>query len=127
MDQAIRSAGVTVVMNLSDTAGQVEGFEGFKDSYYATTEYIPLSCAMDFTTESFREKLREGLLFFAGHPGVYAVHCLEGKDRTGIVIALLECLMGADLEEVVDDYCGAYETKGLTFWNTLLINKDYGR
>ena len=24
------------------------------------------------------------------------IHCLEGKDRTGIVTALLECLMGAD-------------------------------
>lgn len=59
---------------------------------------------MDFTTDSFRSKLREGLVFFAGHPGVSTVHCLEGKDRTGIVMALLECLMGADLQEVVDDY-----------------------
>ena len=117
VDQALQNAGVTVVMNLTDNAQKAESYEGFKDSYYATTDYIPLSCGMDFTTDSFRSKLKEGLEFFAGHPGVYAVHCLEGKDRTGVVSALLECLMGADLQEVVDDYM-------ITFYNYYGVTRD---
>ena len=117
VDQALRDAGVTVVMNLTDDAQKAESYEGFKDSYYAATDYISLNCGMDFTTDSFCSKLKEGLEFFAGHPGVYAVHCLEGKDRTGIVIALLECLMGADLQEVVDDYM-------ITFYNYYGVTRD---
>ena len=115
VDRALKDAGVTVVMNLADTAEAAENYEGFKDSYYAATDYICLNCSMNFTDESFADKLTEGLEFFADHPGVYAVHCLEGKDRTGIVIALLECLMGADIYEVVDDYM-------TTFYNLYDVN-----
>ncbi len=32
------------------------------------------------------------------------VHCLGGKDRTGMVIALLLCALGADRGTVLDDY-----------------------
>jgi protein tyrosine/serine phosphatase len=31
----------------------------------------------------------------------YVVHCIEGKDRTGYVCALLEGLCGATYEEIV--------------------------
>ena len=47
-----------------------------------------------FDTEEFRNKLAEGLRFFAAHEGPYAVHCQEGRDRTGVVAALLECFTG---------------------------------
>jgi len=103
-DEAIRAAGVTVVMNLADDEASARSHAGFEGSYYAGTAFIALNMGVDFTAAEFREKLAEGLRFFAGHPGVYAVHCLEGKDRTGFVIALLECFMGASLEEVAEDY-----------------------
>ena len=38
----------------------------------------------------------------------YLVHCNEGKDRAGFVSALLECLMGATIDEVVEDYMETY-------------------
>ena len=34
----------------------------------------------------------------ASHEGPYLIHCTEGKDRTGFVSALLECLIGAGAE-----------------------------
>lgn len=40
----------------------------------------------------------------ADNPGVYLIHCKEGKDRAGFVCAVLECLMGASATEVVEDY-----------------------
>ena len=107
-DAAIRSAGVTVVMNLADDAQTVMGYEGYADSYYASTEYIALNMGVDFAAEDFQAKLAEGLRFFALHPGVYAVHCTEGKDRAGFVAALLECLMGADYDEILSDYMVTY-------------------
>ncbi|MCR4920515.1 MAG: tyrosine-protein phosphatase [Bacteroidaceae bacterium] len=41
-------------------------------------------------------------------PAPYLVHCLEGKDRTGYVCALLEGLCGASYEEIVADYLATY-------------------
>ncbi|MCR5754897.1 MAG: tyrosine-protein phosphatase [Acetatifactor sp.] len=38
------------------------------------------------------------------------MHCTEGKDRAGVVAALLECFMGASLDEVKRDYM-------VTFYN----------
>lgn len=40
----------------------------------------------------------------ADDPGIYLIHCKEGKDRAGFVCAVLECLMGASAAEVVEDY-----------------------
>ena len=107
-DAAIRAAGVTVVMNLADDEATVRGYEGYDASYYATTRYIALNMGVDFAAEEFQSKLAEGLRFFAQNPGVYAVHCTEGKDRAGFVVALLECLMGATYDEVVADYMATF-------------------
>jgi hypothetical protein len=46
--------------------------------------------------------------FIINNNGPYLIHCNEGKDRAGFVSALLECLMGATLDEVIDDYMVTY-------------------
>lgn len=114
-DAAIRAAGVTVVMNLADDDATARAYPGFDESYYATTSFISLNMGVDFFAQEFQEKLAEGLRFLAAHPGVYAVHCTEGKDRAGFVIALLECLMGASAQEVSEDYMR-------TFYNYYGVN-----
>ncbi len=32
------------------------------------------------------------------------VHCTAGKDRTGIVVALVQAAIGVPLESIVEDY-----------------------
>ena len=115
-DALLKEAKATVAMNLSDTQESAEAFTGFADSYYATMKHIYLNMNLDFTSDTFREQLGKGLQFFAQNPGVYEVHCLEGKDRTGFVIAILECFMGATADEVVSDYM-------TTFYNYYGISK----
>ncbi|MBE7005153.1 MAG: LysM peptidoglycan-binding domain-containing protein [Ruminococcaceae bacterium] len=119
-DAALRNAGVTVVMNLADDAASVKGYEGYAASYYATTKYIALNMGVDFAAAEFQSKLAEGLRFFAENPGVYAIHCTEGKDRAGFVTALLECMMGASYDEVVADYM-------TTFYNYYGVKADEAR
>ena len=119
-DAALKAAGVTVVMNLADDAETVKDYEGYADSYYSTINYIALNMGVDFAAEDFQTKLASGLTFFAENPGVYAVHCTEGKDRAGFVTALLECLMGAGYDEVVADYM-------VTFYNYYGVTKDEAR
>ena len=36
--------------------------------------------------------------------GPVLVHCMAGKDRTGIVIALVQAAIGVPLDSIVDDY-----------------------
>jgi len=105
---AAEAAGITVIMNLADTADEAALYEGFEGSYYADQKVIYLGLGVDFAEESFKTGLAKGLKFFAENEGTYLVHCNEGKDRAGFVNALLECLMGATAEEVVADYMVTY-------------------
>ena len=63
---------------------------------------------MDFQGDAFREGIAESCRFILSHDGPYLIHCIEGKDRTGFLCALLECLMGAGADEVVADYMLTY-------------------
>ncbi len=114
-DAAIRDAGVTVIMNLADSDKTFNSYEGLNDTYYSKQKYKLLNMSIDFTADEFRSKLAEGLRFFASNKGIYAIHCNEGKDRAGLVTAILECLMGASSDEVVNDYMTSfYNYYGIT-------------
>lgn len=116
-DAAIKEARVTVILNLADNETTAKGFEGFDESYYSTTNFKCLDLPVGFKTKEFESNLAEGLKFMAANPGVYAIHCKEGKDRAGFVAALLECFMGASYEEVTEDYM-------VTFYNYYRVTKD---
>jgi protein tyrosine/serine phosphatase len=56
----------------------------------------------------FKDKLRQGFLFMTEHNGPYLVHCNAGTDRTGFVIAIIEGLLGAGIDEILYDYLLSY-------------------
>ena len=103
-DAALKDAGVKTIMNLSDTEEEAVAFPGYNGTYYASVSHTALGMGYDFQSEDFQEKLVSGLRYLASNEGPYYIHCLEGKDRTGFVAAMLECLMGASYDEVVSDY-----------------------
>ncbi len=107
-DAAAKAAGVKTFMNLADNAESMAAYEGFASTYYSKQNVIALNLGVDFTEASFQSGLANGLRYFATHEGPYLVHCTEGKDRAGYVTALLECLMGATADEVVEDYMVTY-------------------
>lgn len=106
--EALEKAGVTVIMNLADNVEEAGSYDGFSDSYYAKQKVIYLNLGVDFNSEEFKSGLAEGLRFFANNKGVYAIHCTHGKDRAGFVSAIIECLMGASYNEIVEDYMLSY-------------------
>ena len=103
-DEALLNAGIQVVINMTDSKSDLRKYPDYGLTSYSDCEIIALNMAMDFTAEDFKSKLAEGLRFIVSHNGPYLIHCIEGKDRTGFVAAALECLMGADVEEIVEDY-----------------------
>jgi hypothetical protein len=104
-DKAAEQAGILTVLNLADPSNTYENTE---DSYYSTCQVVYLNLGMDFLSEITLRGLAEGMRFIINNDGPYLIHCNEGKDRAGFVSALLECLMGATLDEVVDDYMETY-------------------
>ena len=100
-DAALREAQIRTVINLADSENEMEQYEGFDTTYYACCDIIALDMGMDFRTEDYQRKLADGLRFIGAHEGPYLIHCNEGKDRTGFVVAILEALMGADAGEIM--------------------------
>ena len=114
-DDFCEASGIQAVMNLADAGEDVEGCfeeEGFDSPYYQSLyedgKVKALNLGVDFTADDFKSGLADGLRFFAENEGPYLVHCTEGKDRAGFVSALLSCFMGADFDEVVNDYMATY-------------------
>jgi hypothetical protein len=103
-DEACRAAGITMALNLVDNRSDAQQRPEFAGSFYSTIDVKYLSLGLDFASSEFGSGLAEGLASMADDPGIYLIHCKEGKDRAGFVCAVLECLMGASAAEVVEDY-----------------------
>ena len=104
-DKAAEAAGIVTVVNLADASNTYEGTEG---SYYSTCNVTYVNLGADFLSKSTLSGVAGGMRFIISNNGPYLIHCNEGKDRAGFVSALLECLMGATLDEVIDDYMVTY-------------------
>lgn len=107
-NETLLRALVHTVINMADTQEQMETYADYALTNYAQCDLIALSMGMDFQGEAFRESIAKGCRFMLSHDGPYLIHCIEGKDRTGYFCALLECLMGANVDEVVADYMQTY-------------------
>ena len=69
---------------------------------------IFLGMGAAYKSEDFSNKLKTTLLAILNNDGPYYIHCLEGKDRTGYVCMVIEALLGASYEELIDDYFITY-------------------
>ncbi|MDO4989219.1 MAG: tyrosine-protein phosphatase [Eubacteriales bacterium] len=107
-DAALFEAQVRTVVNMADSEETMRQYADYGLTHYAACDVLALDMGTDFADADFRQKLTEGLRFIASHDGPYLIHCKEGKDRTGFAAAVLECLMGADADEVVRDYMLSY-------------------
>lgn len=128
--RAAERAGIRSVINLSDSEADMTAYEAFADSYYSQCRILNVEMGYDFTSAEFGEKVKACVLFLIENDGPYLVHCKEGKDRTGMLCAILECFAGASADEVKADYMVTYrnfyhveqgdETYGILLRNNLV-------
>ena len=104
-DKAAVNAGIMTIVNLADPSNTYEGTE---NTYYSTCQVVYVNLGMDFLSVATLNGIAEGMRYIINNNGPYLIHCNEGKDRAGFIIALLECLMGATMDEVIDDYMLTY-------------------
>ena len=107
-DGAARTAGIKTFVNLADTEQKLKSYKGLKDSYYGTQKILLLNLSWKYPSDEFRAKLARGISLMAHSQPPFLIHCDAGKDRAGFVCAILECLMGASAEEVIDDYLASF-------------------
>ena len=69
---------------------------------------IFLGMAAAYKTDDFASKMKTMFEAILNNDGPYYIHCLEGKDRTGYVCMVIEALLGATYEELIDDYFITY-------------------
>lgn len=124
-DDFIESVGVVTVLNLADSTEDIEKYfedNGSDSSYYRSLYKSESVMAIDLTgnfySDEFESSLAEGLTFLARNETPYLIHCTEGKDRTGFTAMILEALMGATLDDIINDYM-------ITFYNYYGIDKDH--
>ena len=115
-DRLAAEAKIGFMLNLSDNESDILGFiaaDTFDSPYFLSLftsgKVAPLGLSANFKSESFGEKLAQGLEAVAQSEGPVLIHCVEGKDRTGYVLMLLEALCGASYGEIVDDYMLTYD------------------
>lgn len=108
--------GINTVMNEADTDEEIREFfekDDFSSDYYRKLyedgKVIALALPISFDTEEFSNGIISGLTFLSEQDPPYLVHCTEGKDRTGFAIMVLEALMGASVDEIIEDYMTTYE------------------
>jgi protein tyrosine/serine phosphatase len=114
-DNLIKDAKVNTVINLADSAENIKTYLAAKDfasPYYAelykNNRVLCLNMGLAYTSPEFKASIVKGLVFMAENKGPYLFHCTEGKDRTGFFAALVESLMGASKDEIVEDYMQSY-------------------
>lgn len=116
VDALLERAGIRNVIDLSDSAEDMEGYFAAADfcSAYTKALYeegrdIPLSMSSNYDSDAYREGVAKGMRQLLAYGGPAYIHCMEGKDRTGFVCFLLEALVGADYDEMCADYMKTYE------------------
>ena len=116
VDKLIKEAKINYDIDLSDTSDNIiehlnkDNFNSpYFKSLYDTNRVIALGMNMRFKEKSFEEGLVKALTAMANNDGPYYIHCVEGKDRTGYVLMVIESLLDASYEEMIDDYMMTYE------------------
>ncbi|MEA2066082.1 MAG: SAM hydroxide adenosyltransferase [Thermotogota bacterium] len=110
-NELCEEAGINTVINLSDSVEELQTACEISDFYKSLNEkgqVINLNMGVDLASDKFAHNLREGSLFLINNEPPYLIHCVEGKDRAGITVAILGALMRGTVEEIYEDYAQSY-------------------
>ena len=107
-DAASAEAGIKTFINMADSEDSMRSYDGYEETYYSRQQIICLDMVLDFQSEDFEKEFVKGLTYMTKEEGPFLIHCTEGKDRAGFGCAILEALMGADADEIFQDYMESY-------------------
>lgn len=113
VSEYLEEKGINTVVNLAQSEETVmEDYDSLPE--YSKTlidegKVIFAEMSNDYQSENYSKALAETLTKMSEMEGPYYIHCLEGKDRSGFVCAVLEALCGATDNEIIDDFMLSFE------------------
>ncbi len=97
-----------VIFAAGETAGSGHAPHVSAAQGVSTAEEAHVAMARLYESMPFRPKLVEVFrLYFkalADNEGASLLHCLAGKDRTGLAVGLLHSLLGVHMDDIMEDY-----------------------
>lgn len=107
-DDCLRKYRIKTIINLNNHKDDVRYFENYYDTYYSKQNILFLNTNADVTSYNFGKSVLRAMKFINEHEGPYLIHCMEGQDRTGAICALLESLLSASKNELIEDFMKTY-------------------
>ncbi len=114
-DALLEQNRIASVIDLADSADDMKTYfaqEDFASAYtkslYENGKVATLSMGSGYASDAYRQRVAQAFRHMLNTDGPYYIHCMEGKDRTGFVCALLEALAGAGYDEMCADYMKTY-------------------
>ena len=107
--------GIQTIVNLANHSDRIEEYldelGATPSNYYYAKLYAKgqvgafgMSGPGGHRNSAYRKKITKAVSFFVTHEGPYLVHCVIGRDRTGITIEVLLGLMGASYDYTLEDW-----------------------
>ncbi len=116
--------GIKFAINLSDNIKKYKSYveaddfdSAYYNSLYQSGDVLLLAMNANYRSDDYARIISGAFAEMLNHPSPVIIHCVEGKDRTGFVCALLLALAGASTQEIIDDYM-------ITFDNYYGITKE---
>lgn len=106
---AMKANGIKAVINMADSEQDAKKMPGYADTYYSKCNVLFKKMSMSFITDDFKGDIADCLRFIANNDGPYLIHCVYGKDRTGLLCAIIESLCDAGMGDIQRDYLKTYD------------------
>ncbi|MDD2648506.1 MAG: tyrosine-protein phosphatase [Eubacteriales bacterium] len=101
----VSAAGIKTIVNLVQTDEEANT----ERAKFPEAVVVTAPMGVDTASDEFKASLKTALTAIAENEAPYFIHCNEGKDRAGIVSAIIEGVIGFTPDEIVADYMLSYE------------------
>ena len=112
MEQYIREKNIKCVLDLADNQEKLKSYNNLPDytsSMISNGQVIPCAIGVDYLEPKAMDTLGRGLAEMTEKDGPYLIQCSFGRDRTGVICAVIESLCGAEYQEIIEDYMLSYD------------------
>ena len=112
MDSYIREHDIGAILDLADSLEWLENRDDLPDhtsAMIAEGRVIACHIGVDYLDQENMKTIASGLADITDAEGPLLINCSLGRDRTGVICALLEALCGATYDEIVQDYMVSYD------------------
>lgn len=115
-DKLIKEYNIQTILDIADTIEETDDYYNDPNldcpnwkNLYENNHVFVQELSNDYSSDTFKDKVKNIAQVIIENDGPYLLHCTEGKDRTGFVCILFEALMNYSEKEIIDDYMKTYE------------------